>query len=340
MLSPRSQAKQRKEHYLVQDRAYGYLCVLCGNSAKESGSLGAKKCFPLPELQPLDEHLEKASKSSKASGSGSPRPSPTEALSEVTPKQASMLEELAFLQKQQAKLEELLQLQELEDFERALQEEEEQLQAALRRSELEAEESELNRKSSRPAAPSIEATVAEASEAPPTQAEPDGIFFDPKNELEVPPAAIVEASQADPDEVSVAPNNEVEVPRPTIVEASRADPDEVSVAPKYEVEVPRPAIVKPSQAEPDEAKVVPPVISMGSTVHCFLIAGGCCRLLCHVFSTAIRESVESLIGLHFEALILSTRCLRSHCFSPGRLSQLWKMSLRSCWGHVRGSRYL
>ena len=324
----------------MQDRAYGYLCVLCGNSAKESGSLGAKKCFPLPELQPLDEHLEKASKSSKASGSGSPRPSPTEALSEVTPKQASMLEELAFLQKQQAKLEELLQLQELEDFERALQEEEEQLQAALRRSELEAEESELNRKSSRPAAPSIEATVAEASEAPPTQAEPDGIFFDPKNELEVPPAAIVEASQADPDEVSVAPNNEVEVPRPTIVEASRADPDEVSVAPKYEVEVPRPAIVKPSQAEPDEAKVVPPVISMGSTVHCFLIAGGCCRLLCHVFSTAIRESVESLIGLHFEALILSTRCLRSHCFSPGRLSQLWKMSLRSCWGHVRGSRYL
>ncbi|CAE7224527.1 unnamed protein product [Symbiodinium sp. CCMP2592] len=258
-LSPRSQAKQRREHYLVQDRAYGYLCVLCGNNAKEPGILRAKKCFPLPDLKPLDEHLEKASKSSKASGSGSPRPSPTEALSEVTPKQASMMEELAFLQKQQAKLEELLKLQELEDFERALQEEEEQLQAALRRSELEAEEAELNRKRSRPAddtifhaaeapasntakptdcqaipASSFEARLAAASEAPPaimepTKAEPHEVFFDPKNELEMPPSAIVEPSQADPD---VAPKNEVEVPPRSNREAIPSSPDLLDTVPE------------------------------------------------------------------------------------------------------------
>ncbi|CAE7464360.1 unnamed protein product, partial [Symbiodinium microadriaticum] len=213
-------AKERKEHYLVKDRAYGYLCVLCGNSAMETGILRAKKCFPLPDLRPLDAKLEAASQSSKASSPGSPHPKPTE-------REVSMLEELASLQKQKALLEELLQLQELEDFEKALQQEEEELQQALRRSELQAEEDELNRKRSRPA----DDAVAPTTETPPAKA-------------------------ARPDD---------EAP-PAIVEPARTKPVEAKVVPTTDFEVPPLAIVEPSQAEPVEAKVVPPVVSMGSAV--------------------------------------------------------------------------
>ena len=110
----------------MKDRRWGFLCVLCGNTGQQPGLIQQKQCFPLPELQPLDDELEKASRSSGITA--------TEACSELTAKQQLQLEELASLQKQQALLEELMQLEELEAFERALQEEEDQLEEALRQS--------------------------------------------------------------------------------------------------------------------------------------------------------------------------------------------------------------
>ena len=265
----------------------------------ETGILRAKKCFPLPDLRPLDDKLEEASKSSKSSCPGSPRPKPT-------PREVSMLEELQSLQKQKAMLEELLQLQELEDFERALQEEEAELQQALRRSELQAEEDELNRKRSRPA----DDAVARAPEAPPAKAaRPDDkaslaimepartelveANVVPRTDFEVPPRAIVEPSQAEPVEAKVVPTTDFEVPPGAIVEPSRAELVEAKAVPTTDFEVPPQAIVEPSRAELVEAKVVPPVISMGSVV-CFLIATNLSdRLLC---STCSVESVENLIA--------------------------------------------
>ncbi|CAE7401330.1 unnamed protein product, partial [Symbiodinium necroappetens] len=238
---PRTQAKQRKQHYLVKDRSYGYLCVLCGGNSQDIRELKARQCFALPDLQPLDARLETASKSSgRASKAGSPPRdagpkgclTPTEAESEVTPEQAMMLEELASLQKQQALLEELLQLQELKDYEKALQEEEEFFEQALRRSALEAEEQELTKRKR-----SVEAE--KRAEVAPTKIPKKT----PVND-ELPAAIPGESTAAEAYEAGEAPH--------AIVESAKAEPREAKEAPQ--------AIVESAKAESREAKEAPQAI--------------------------------------------------------------------------------
>ena len=292
-LSPRSQAKQRKQHYLVKDRSYGYLCVLCGGNSQDIRELKARQCFALPDLQPLDARLETASKSSgRASKAGSlPRDAgpkgcltPTEAESEVTPEQAMMLEELASLQKQQALLEELLQLQELKDYEKALQEEEEFFEQALRRSALEAEEQELTKRKRSveaekkaevapakipkktpvndelPAAIPAESTAAEAYEAGEA---PHAIVESAKaesREAKEAPQAIVESAKAESREAKApqaivesakAESREAKAPQ-AIVESAKAESREAEEAPA--------AILESAKAESREAEEAPTAI--------------------------------------------------------------------------------
>ena len=185
--------------------------MLCGNHSQDISALKARPCFPLPDLQPLDEKLETASKSSgKPSKAGSPPRgvrrerslTATEAESEVTPSQAMMLEELASLQRQQALLEELMQLQELKDFEKALQEEEDQLEQALRQSALDAEEQELLKRKR-----SMEADETQAARMKTPKATPlnEAIFEAKPLQAGEAPAAILEPTEAESNEAGEAP---------------------------------------------------------------------------------------------------------------------------------------
>ena len=98
-----SQAKQKKEHYLVKDLNYGYLCKICGVSGSEPSEVKSKMCFPLPEF---------------GFPSASKRVLTPEERTEATV-------ELQQLQEETARLEELLAIQELSELEVQL----EQLQA-------------------------------------------------------------------------------------------------------------------------------------------------------------------------------------------------------------------
>ena len=51
--SPRSQAKAKKQHYLVKDKWWGYLCTLCGNNGNDPQDIKVKPCYPLPDVGEL-----------------------------------------------------------------------------------------------------------------------------------------------------------------------------------------------------------------------------------------------------------------------------------------------
>ena len=226
----------------------------------------ARKCFPLPDLQPLDDPREMRSCT------------PTEAESVVTPAQAGMLAELASLQKQQALLEELLQLQELRDFEWALQEEEEQMEQALRRSAVEAEEQELlDRKRSVEAPMEAQRKIPKATHmndesglaailGESTKAE--------SCEAKEAPAAILESAKAESREAEEAPESakaesrEAEEAPAAILESAKAESREAEEAP--------PAILGESaKAESREAGEAPEITMEPKGVVCFLVAMLC-----------------------------------------------------------------
>ena len=243
----------------------------------------ARKCFPLPDLQPLDDHLETASKSSgKPSKAGSPPRemrscTPTEAESVVTPAQAGMLAELASLQKQQALLEELLQLQELRDFEWALQEEEEQMEQALRRSAVEAEEQELlDRKRSVEAPMEAQRKIPKATHM--NESGLAAILGESTKaescEAKEAPAAILESAKAESREAEEAPESakaesrEAEEAPAAILESAKAESREAEEAPTA-------ILGESAKAESREAGEAPEITMEPKGVVCFLVAMLC-----------------------------------------------------------------
>ena len=107
-VSPKSEAKMteakmKKQHLVVRDHRFGFLCKLCGNSG-DLADIQAKRCFPLPDF----EVLEKPSSSK--------------------PSEAELLQrELDALAEEERQLQQLLQLQQLQEYEAALEAEDERM---------------------------------------------------------------------------------------------------------------------------------------------------------------------------------------------------------------------
>ena len=105
-LSPRSQAKARKEHYLMKNETWGFLCTLCGNHGMEPDDIEAKPCFPLPEVGSLTSTPVKKT--------------PQQGVREMVAEEQVLRAELAELEEQEKQLALLIELQELHEQEAAL----------------------------------------------------------------------------------------------------------------------------------------------------------------------------------------------------------------------------
>ena len=133
-LSPKSEAKRRKEHYVVMDPFYKYLCVLCGNSADHERDIRRKKCFALPSTDEARDRAEPI------------KPQQKQIEMEEQTFEQLQLEELALLEEEEQALQQLLELERLEKLEKELLQqeatlgmtEEEALAAALKLSREEA----------------------------------------------------------------------------------------------------------------------------------------------------------------------------------------------------------
>ena len=103
-LSPRSEAKRCKKHYIVRDRNYGWLCVLCGSSKFDYEDLEYSPCFPFCVA-------DTPAKPAKPC----PKPAPVNtAKTDAETAQQLQLAELAELEEQEIMLQQLLELEELE----------------------------------------------------------------------------------------------------------------------------------------------------------------------------------------------------------------------------------
>ncbi|CAE7794199.1 unnamed protein product [Symbiodinium sp. KB8] len=105
-ISPRSQAKAKKEHYLMKNKTWGYLCTLCGNHGMDPGEIKAKPCFPLPEVGSL--------------GPTSPQKTPQKGVNGMCAEEQVLRAELVELEEQEKELALLIELQALHEQEAAL----------------------------------------------------------------------------------------------------------------------------------------------------------------------------------------------------------------------------
>lgn len=128
-LSPRSDAKSKKKHYLMKDRTWGYLCTLCGNHGHEIADLKSMPCFPLPEIEEVQNMFK--------------TPQVTSENSKPEAEAQALRAQLAELEEQEKQLSLLLELQQLHEQEALLMvqdlEEREAMQLAVALSESEAE---------------------------------------------------------------------------------------------------------------------------------------------------------------------------------------------------------
>ena len=102
-MSPRSEAKARKQHHLLKDKRWGYLCTL--NSGTEPCEVTSKPCFPLPEVGELTE---------------TPVKTKLYTVNNAKAEEQVLRAELAELEEQERNLALLLELQELHEEEARL----------------------------------------------------------------------------------------------------------------------------------------------------------------------------------------------------------------------------
>ena len=106
-MSPRSQAKASKEHYLMENKVWGFLCTLCGNHGMDSAEIKAKPCFPLPEVGSLTSTPALVR-------------TPQKGVNDKVAEEQVLRAELAELEEQEKQLALLLELQQLHEQEAAL----------------------------------------------------------------------------------------------------------------------------------------------------------------------------------------------------------------------------